>query len=346
MKVDLFDFDLAPEHIALRPASPRDAARLLAVNGGTLKDHGVRDLPALLLPGDVLVLNNTRVIPARLKGTRGTVSVEATLHKEVDPFTWRALARPARKLRPGDKIDFAAGLEAEVVGNPGGGEILLRFGRGGSDLRSGLEIAGEMPLPPYIAGRRPPDDRDRQDYQTVFGVEDGTVAAPTAGLHFTEELLSALHDRGIRRADVTLHVGVGTFLPVRGDDTEDHTMHSESGRIAEASARIINDARRKGGRVVAVGTTALRILETAAQQDGMVHAFDGDTDLFITPGYRCKAVDLLLTNFHLPRSTLFMLVCAFAGTETMKAAYRHAIGGGYRFYSYGDATLLHPEAAR
>ncbi len=344
MKTDGFDFDLPPECIALRPAVPRDAARLLTVDNGRLNTCAFRDLPELLSPGDVLVLNNTRVIPARLKGKRGDAAVEATLLKATDARTWRCLTRPARKFRPGDRVAFSSGLTADVVENCGGGEVILKFDRGGTELRAALETAGEMPLPPYIAGRRAPDARDRIDYQTLFGTEEGAVAAPTAGLHFTDNLLATLTTRGSLRAEVTLHVGAGTFLPMKADDTRDHVMHSESGYITEKDAHIINTARANGGRVVAIGTTALRILETAADEDGKISQYAGDTNLFITPGYQFKAVDLLLTNFHLPRSTLFMLVCAFAGTQTMKDAYRHAIDTGYRFYSYGDAALLSPEA--
>ncbi|NQV22539.1 MAG: tRNA preQ1(34) S-adenosylmethionine ribosyltransferase-isomerase QueA, partial [Rhodospirillales bacterium] len=310
MKTDEFDFDLPPECIALRPAVPRDAARLLTVDNARLNTRAFRDLPELLSAGDVLVLNNTRVIPARLKGKRGDAAVEATLLKEADARTWRCLTRPARKFRPGDRVDFSSGLAADVVENCGGGEVILRFSRGGAELRAALETAGEMPLPPYIAGRRAPDARDRIDYQTLFGTEEGAVAAPTAGLHFTDKLLATLSAQGVLRAEVTLHVGAGTFLPMKADDTRDHVMHSESGYITEKDAHIINTALANGGRVVAIGTTALRILETAADADGKISPYAGDTDLFITPGYQFKAVDLLLTNFHLPRSTLFMLVCA------------------------------------
>lgn len=344
MEIDGFDFDLPPERIALRPAIPRDAARLLRVDKGHLETHVFRDLPDLLVPGDIMVFNNTRVLPVRLKGKRGEGSVEVTLHKCVDPCTWRGFARPARKFRPGDQIDFPSGLIAKVMENAGGGEVILQFDRGGDELRAALEIAGDMPLPPYIANRRAPDEQDRTDYQTLFATEEGAVAAPTAGLHFTEAVLGKLSDQNIAHAEITLHVGAGTFLPVKVEDTQDHVMHSETGEITQSTADAINLARENGGRVVAVGTTALRILETAADENGRLTAFSGDTDLFITPGYRFKAVDLLLTNFHLPRSTLFMLTCAFAGTDVMKTAYRYAIDEGYRFYSYGDASLLSPDS--
>jgi S-adenosylmethionine:tRNA ribosyltransferase-isomerase len=345
MKVDLFDFDLPPDRIALRPARPRGSARLLVANNGVCDNLKVGDLADLLRPGDIMVFNNTRVIPGRLKGRRGTAGVEATLLKAIGPDTWHALARPARKLKSGDRVNFKADLNAEVVENQGGGQVVLRFDVAGDDLRAALEEAGDMPLPPYIAGRRAPDAHDREDYQTVFGREEGAVAAPTAGLHVTEEFVSELDARGIGHTEITLHVGAGTFLPVKTEDTDDHPMHVETGYISDQAAQAINGARAAGGRAVAVGTTALRLLEAAADDAGSIQAFDGETDLFITPGYRFKAVDLLLSNFHLPRSTLFMLVCAFAGTETMKAAYQHAVDAGYRFYSYGDATLLYPDTS-
>ena len=345
MRVDLFDFDLPPALIAARPAVPRDAARLLEV-ADTLRDHIVLDLPALLHPGDLLVFNDTRVIPARLFGRRGAAGVEVTLHKCVAADRWRAFARPARKLRRGDPIAFAGGLSANVSDKGEGGEVELVFDRGGADLMAALAQVGRMPLPPYIKRPSGADERDRADYQTIFAARDGAVAAPTAGLHFTPELLAALEARGIARVAVTLHVGAGTFLPVKADDTEDHVMHAEIGEIDSAAVAAIARTRAAGGRIVAVGTTSLRLLETAADENGRIRPFSGDTNLFITPGYRFKAVDLLLTNFHLPRSTLFMLVCAFAGIERMKAAYRHAKAAGYRFYSYGDCCLLHPQAPR
>ncbi len=341
MKVDLFDFDLPRDAVAQRPARPRDSARLLEV-GNELRDMGVLDLPDLLAPGDLLVFNDTRVIPARLMGKRGEAKVEVTLHKRVSDDTWNAFARPARKLKPGNRVDFADGFSCEVAAKGDGGEVTLAFDRSGAALLAALEDFGAMPLPPYIKREGLADERDRDDYQTLFASRDGAVAAPTAGLHFTPRLLDALDARGVARAAVTLHVGAGTFLPVKADDTDDHAMHSEWGAVPEETAAAANAARARGGRVVAVGTTSLRILESAAGGDGTVNAFSGDTDIFITPGYAFRAVDLLLTNFHLPRSTLFMLVSAFAGLARMKAAYAHALGAGYRFYSYGDACLLHP----
>jgi S-adenosylmethionine:tRNA ribosyltransferase-isomerase len=340
MKVADFDFDLPRALIAGRPIEPRDAARLLVV-GETLADRHVRDLPDLLRPGDLMVFNDTRVIPARLYGRRGAARIEATLHKQETPASWRAFARPAKRLKPGDRVDFGDGaLAAEVIEKGKGGEVVLRFALSGDALMAALEKAGVMPLPPYIPRAEGPDARDRADYQTVFARHKGAVAAPTAGLHFTDDLLARLDARGIARAFVTLHVGAGTFLPVKAEDTRNHVMHAEWGRIDRATADAIAAARAQGGRLVACGTTALRLLETAARADGVVAPFEGDTSLFITPGYRFKAVDVLLTNFHLPRSTLFMLVAAFAGLERMRAAYQHAKGAGYRFYSYGDACLL------
>ena len=343
MRVDLFDFDLPPALIADRPAVPRDSARLLEV-GDTLRDRIVRDLPTLLRPGDLLVFNDTRVIPARLFGRRGAAGIEVTLHKGVAADRWRAFARPARKLKQGDAIAFDGGLSAEVAEKGEGGEVELAFDRGGAALMAALAEVGRMPLPPYIKRPGGADERDCTDYQTIFAARDGAVAAPTAGLHFTPELLAALEARGIGRVAVTLHVGAGTFLPVKVDDTRDHRMHSEIGAIDTAAATMVQRMRAAGGRIVAVGTTSLRLLETAADESGRIRPFCGDTNLFITPGYRFKAVDLLLTNFHLPRSTLFMLVAAFAGLERMKAAYEHAKAAGYRFYSYGDCCLLHPVA--
>jgi S-adenosylmethionine:tRNA ribosyltransferase-isomerase len=345
MKVSEFDFDLPAHLIADRPAVPRDSARLLEV-AEAVRDHVVRDLPALLLPGDLLVFNDTRVIPARLFGHRGTAAVEVTLHKCAAAARWRAFARPARKLRPGDVVTFDGGLSATVTDKGEGGEVELVFDRGGAALMAALAEVGRMPLPPYIKRPGGADDRDRSDYQTIFAARDGAVAAPTAGLHFTPELLAALDARGIARVAVTLHVGAGTFLPVKAEDTQGHVMHAESGEIDAAASAAIDRTRQVGGRIVAIGTTSLRLLESAADESGNVRPFAGDTSLFITPGYRFKAVDLLLTNFHLPRSTLFMLVCAFAGIERMKAAYEHAKAAGYRFYSYGDCCLLHPDGSR
>ncbi len=343
MDIELFDFELPAERIAQHPVTPREAARLLVV-GRELHDRQVADLPDLLRPGDLLVLNDTKVIPARLSGrlrnARGEGRVEITLHMREADDRWRVFAKPARRLAPGAVLDFAGTLSAEVLGRGEGGEAELRFDRGGAALLAALEAVGQMPLPPYIKRGRPGDPRDRQDYQTVFARSPGAVAAPTAGLHFTPALLDRLAARGIERVEVTLHVGAGTFLPVRSPRVEDHRMHAEVGVLSPQAAERINAARAAGGRIVAVGTTSLRLLESAANDNGQVDPFAGSTDLFILPGYRFKAVDLLMTNFHLPRSTLFMLVCAFSGIETMKAAYAHAVEAGYRFYSYGDACLL------
>ncbi len=351
MRSDDFDFDLPRKLIAQHPAVPRDAARLLVVGAG-LEDQGVRDLPALLQPGDVMVVNDTRVIPARLFGRRGAAHVEVTLTEPVatepdEPANggarWRALARPAKRLKPGDRIEFGAGLSARVAAKGERGEVDLTFEQEGAAFAAALERAGAMPLPPYIRRERGGSNRDRGDYQTVFAAHDGAVAAPTAGLHFTPELLAALDARAVTRVAVTLHVGAGTFLPVTAADPRDHPMHAERGEITPGAAAALNAARAKGGRVVAVGSTALRLLETAADDNGDLHPFTGKTDIFILPGCRFRIVDLMLTNFHLPRSTLFMLVCAFAGTARMKRAYAHAVQAGYRFYSYGDACLLAPE---
>ncbi len=338
MRVDLFDFDLPAECIADRPCSPRDRARLLQVSSEKITDLTVLDLPQLFRPGDLMVFNDTRVIPARLLGRRGDVAIEFLLHKRLTPETWEGFARPAKRLKSGQCIDFEDELSAEVLSRDGP-IVTVRFDRGDSALFAALQAVGHIPLPPYI--HRPDDARDRLDYQTVYAARDGAVAAPTAGLHFTPHLLAALDEIGVKRINITLHVGAGTFLPVSADDTTEHKMHAEWGEIDRLSAAAINTAREDGGRIVAVGTTSLRLLETAAGEDGIVHPFSGDTSLFITPGYKFKAVDLLMTNFHLPRSTLFMLVCAFAGTDTMKQAYKHAVSNGYRFYSYGDACLLH-----
>ncbi len=340
MRVDDFDFELPRDLIAERPACPRDAARLLRVAADGLDDLAVRDLPGLLHPGDVLVVNDTRVIPARLVGRRGTATVEVTLHQRVGPDCWKVFARPAKKLRPGDRIDFSDGFHAEVTAKGEAGEAALRFDRAGEALMAALEEFGRMPLPPYIR-RGEADERDRGDYQTVFSLHPGAVAAPTAGLHFTPDLLAAIDARGVRRVTVTLHVGAGTFLPVKVDDTDDHRMHAEIGVVTAEAAAAVNAARATGGRVVAVGTTAARLLESATDPIGTLRPFDGTTDIFITPGYRFRLVDMLITNFHLPRSTLFMLVAAFAGLDRMKTAYEHAKATGYRFYSYGDACLLY-----
>lgn len=351
MRVDAFDFDLPEDRIALRPAEPRESARLLHVRPGRepyFADRRVGDLPDLLRPGDVLVLNDTRVIPARLAGVRtgrGATEpkIEVTLHKRLEATRWRAFARPARKLDVGDRLRFGADdvpLTSRVIGKGDGGEVVLEFDCSAAAFDERLDRIGTMPLPPYIAARRSADDRDRADYQTVYARTPGAVAAPTAGLHFTEPLLRRLADRGIARETVTLHVGAGTFLPVKAETTEAHRMHAEWGSIDAGVAARLTAARRDGRRIVAGGTTALRLLESAATEDGEIHPFSADTAIFITPGYRFRAVDALITNFHLPRSTLFMLVSAFSGPGTMQAAYAHAIASGYRFYSYGDASLL------
>ena len=349
-----FDFDLPDDRIALRPASPRDSARLLEVAAdGRLIDRRVHDLPGLLRPGDALVFNDTKVIPARLRGVRhrddGVVLVEVTLLKRLSSSRWSAFAKPGRRLRPGDRIAFGetsdracllGALDATVAEKGEGGELTLAFDLAGPDLDLAIAERGTMPLPPYIAARRREDDQDLADYQTVYAREDGSVAAPTAGLHFTDALLTALAERGVSRHFVTLHVGAGTFLPVKTDDVADHRMHAEFGEVSPATAEALNAARAAGGRIVAVGTTALRLLESAADAAGQVRPFAGETSIFITPGYRFRTAQALMTNFHLPRSTLFMLVSAFSGLATMRAAYAHAVESGYRFYSYGDASLL------
>ncbi|MGN6573766.1 MAG: tRNA preQ1(34) S-adenosylmethionine ribosyltransferase-isomerase QueA [Pseudolabrys sp.] len=391
MRTDLFDFDLPAERIALRPVSPRDAARLLVVrpgapltpfapaqaggqsrkdgvrdswvpasagtNGGMLEDRSVRDLPDLLQPGDCLVVNDSKVIAARLKGRRigrgeAEPSIEATLIKRIDGSTWNAFVLGAKKVQVGDtlrfgdegKVCFLGQLDAQVSHKDEGGEVTLSFAFHGPVLDQAICERGDVPLPPYIASKRPPDEQDKADYQTVFAHDEGSVAAPTAGLHFTPDLLARLEARGVAVHKVTLHVGPGTFLPVKADDTSGHKMHSEFAILTVETAAALNAARAKGGRVVAVGSTAMRTLESAAAEDGAVQAFAAETAIFITPGYRFKACDLMLTNFHLPRSTLFMLVSAFSGLETMQAAYKHAIESGYRFYSYGDACLLYPQS--
>lgn len=342
MDIHDFDFALPADRIAQRPMRPRDAARLLVVDEG-LRDCSVRDLPALLRPGDLLVVNDTKVLPTRLHGRRGAVVVEATLIEPLGRGCWRALAKPGRRLRPGDLIEFALGLTGRVEQKDASGAVVLDFGTDEDALTRALDVHGAAPLPPYIH-REVPDPQDRADYQTVFAADPGAVAAPTAGLHFTAELLQALAAAGVERTAVTLHVGAGTFLPVKAIRLEDHIMHAEGGTVGEAAAAAIAAARARGGRIVAVGTTTLRLLETAADDSGQVRPWSGETRLFVTPGFRFRVVDLLITNFHLPRSTLFMLVCAFAGTARMQTAYAHAIEQGYRFYSYGDACLLSPEA--
>jgi len=353
MRVDQFDFDLPNERIALRPARPRDAARMLVVQPGTathLSDRGVRDLPDLLEPGDALVFNDTRVIPAQLEGTRlrGEISagIGATLHLRAGPDRWKAFVRPAKKLQVGDDVlfeGFGTRLTAEVADKADGGEVLLVFDRSGPALDEAIAAVGHIPLPPYIAQKRGEDDQDRQDYQTIFAEKDGAVAAPTAGLHFTPDLLQALDARGVEQHRVTLHVGAGTFLPVKANNTEDHKMHAEWGEVTADTAKALLAVKARGNKVVSVGTTSLRILESAALKTGAIAPFKGETSIFITPGYRFRAIDALMTNFHLPRSTLFMLVSAFSGLETMRVAYAHAIDSEYRFYSYGDASLLFPE---
>lgn len=358
MRVDLFDFELPEARIALRPAEPRDSARMLVVRPGQgLDDRIVRDLPSLLKDGDVLVFNDTRVIPAQLKGIRkrgeAMAQVEATLHMRVAPDRWRAFMRPGKRIAVGDRIHFGhdqnscflGRLDATVIEKGEAGEVLLGFDLSGPFLDEALHAVGHIPLPPYIASKRDDDERDRRDYQTIYAREEGAVAAPTAGLHFTPELFAALDAKGIERRFVTLHVGAGTFLPVKADDTADHKMHAEIGSVSAETAEALNAARARGGRIVAVGTTSLRLLESAARKDGRIEAWSGPTDIFITPGYRFKTADMLMTNFHLPRSTLFMLVSAFSGLETMRSAYAHAIESRYRFYSYGDASLLFRETS-
>ena len=356
MRTELFDFELPPDRIALRPATPRDAARLLVVRPGMtpeVEDRGVRDLPDLLQPGDAVVVNDTKVIPARLHGRRlgrGVTepAIEATLHRRLDGSRWRAFVRPAKRLSVGDtvrfgdegKVCFLGQLDATVAAKGEGGEVTLGFAFHGPVLDQAMDERGAMPLPPYIAKRRAPDERDRIDYQTMFAETAGSVAAPTAGLHFTDALTSRLSEHGITLHKVTLHVGAGTFLTVKEADTADHRMHPEPGSVSAETADALNRARQAGGRVVAVGSTALRLLESASAEDGTIRPFQGETELFVTPGYQFCAVDVMMTNFHLPRSTLFMLAAAFSGREVMQRAYAHAITTGYRFYSYGDACLL------
>ena len=349
--VDLFDFDLPEDRIALRPVQPRTAARLLVSDGeDDLQDKSIVDLPNLLHAGDILVFNDTKVIPARLSGQRHradtTVNVEANLIERVDASRWRALARPGKRLREGDTITFSDDLSAVIEAKEEGGSLLLRFDRESAALDEAIARCGVMPLPPYIAARRPADEQDDQDYQTILARNDGAVAAPTAALHFDKDLLDQLEARGIARVTVTLHVGAGTFLPVKSETTAEHVMHSESGVIDAATAEQLNAAKAAGGRIICVGTTALRVIETAALENGTLAAWSGSTDIFITPGYRFKAVDGLLTNFHLPRSTLMMLVAGMVGLDRMRTIYRHAIEAEYRFYSYGDASLLFPNSTQ
>jgi S-adenosylmethionine:tRNA ribosyltransferase-isomerase len=353
MRTDLFDFELPPESIALRPASPRDSARMLVVQAdAVLRDRTVAELPQWLEPGDQLVVNDTKVIAAQLRGRRigrdTEPKIEATLIKRLDGSRWQALVKPARKLVPGDVVRFGSEgkvcllghLDAEVERKGSDGEVTLSFSFHGPALDQAIADLGAPPLPPYIASKRTPDDQDAADYQTMFAANEGAVAAPTAGLHFTPALEAALRGRGLDIHRLTLHVGAGTFLPVKVDETSEHKMHAEWGCISADTAAALNAARANGGRIVAVGTTSLRLLESATADDGTIRPFTGDTSIFITPGYRFRAVDILLTNFHLPRSTLFMLVSAFSGLDTMQQAYAHAITAGYRFYSYGDACLL------
>ncbi|MEL7048720.1 MAG: tRNA preQ1(34) S-adenosylmethionine ribosyltransferase-isomerase QueA [Pseudomonadota bacterium] len=372
MRTDDFDFHLPEELIALRPIEPRDQSRMLVVDPSQAKatqltDTAVRNLVTLLKPGDALVFNDTRVIPAALKGVRETVraeggtaatpTIEINLHKRDALDTWRAFVRPAKRLRKGDVIRFdhpttmttgdaQEPLRATITDKGEGGEVSLRFDQSGTELDAAVSRFGTMPLPPYIASRRPSDEDDASTYQTVFANKNGAVAAPTAGLHFTDDLLSRLAERGVHSVGLTLHVGAGTFLPVKAEDTADHDMHAEWGELTPQTADRLNAIRASGGRICAIGTTSLRLLESAADDTGQIQPFAGDTDIFITPGYRFKATDILMTNFHLPRSTLFMLVSAFAGLDMMKAAYAHAIAARYRFYSYGDATLLFPSRSK
>ncbi|MBC2886608.1 tRNA preQ1(34) S-adenosylmethionine ribosyltransferase-isomerase QueA [Ochrobactrum sp. CM-21-5] len=353
MRVDLFDFDLPEERIALRPVEPRDHAKLLLVRPGqSFQDRQVCELPDLLQSGDALVFNDTKVIPAQLEGMRereGSIAqVSATLHMRTGPSRWKAFLRPGKRVKEGDRIRFGHSgsscflgtLDATVAEKGDAGEVLLVFDLSGAMLDEAIAAVGHIPLPPYIASKRAEDERDRKDYQTVYAREEGAVAAPTAGLHFTPDLLEMIKAKGVEEHFVTLHVGAGTFLPVKADDTQDHKMHSETGYVSQKTADALNAVHARGGRIVCVGTTSLRLIESAAGEDGVIRPWSGATDIFITPGYRFRAVDLLMTNFHLPRSTLFMLVSAFSGFETMREAYDYAITNNYRFYSYGDASLL------
>lgn len=341
MRVDLFDFDLPQKNIALRPAVPRDSAKMLSVRGDSLSDHLISDLPKLLNPGDILVFNDTKVIPAQMEGRRGEANIGATLHKRIDLRRWQAFIRNAKRLRVGEIIDFGDEVFAVAEQKLSDGSFVLNF-QGDEPVEILLNRAGTMPLPPYIARKRDIDERDASDYQTMFAREKGAVAAPTAALHFTDELIAALDQAKIARETLTLHVGAGTFLPVKVDETDNHQMHSEWGRIEKSVANRLNAARRNGGRLISVGTTSLRLLESATGEDGIIRPFEGDTDIFITPGYEFRAIDGLMTNFHLPKSTLFMLVSALMGLETMQTVYAHAIKQDYRFYSYGDSSLLIP----
>lgn len=341
MRVDLFDFELPPERIALRPASPRDSARMLLVDGVNFGDHGIADLPAMLCAGDCVVFNDTRVIPAQLEGKRGLARVGATLHKRIDLRRWQAFIRNAKRVAVGDVIDFGQGVYATAEVRHDDGSMTLAFG-GDEPVEGQLARAGRMPLPPYIASKRGADARDMRDYQTMFALRDGAVAAPTASLHFTPALMEALRVKGVYTETLTLHVGAGTFLPVKAEDTLDHVMHAEWGCIEAAVAQRLNAIKAAGGRIIPAGTTSLRLLESAADDAGVLHPFAGDTAIFITPGHHFRCIDALITNFHLPKSTLFMLVSALMGLDVMRDAYAHAIARGYRFYSYGDACLLVP----
>lgn len=356
MRVELFDFDLPEENIALRPANPRDSARFLVVRPDAtpvLADHRVSELAEFLKPGDALVFNDTKVIPAQLEGVRhregaGGQQVSATLHMRSEPDVWKAFAKPGKRIKIGDRIEFGHSAETCLLGSlmatveekGEGGEVTLRFDLSGPALDEAIMSVGHIPLPPYIAAKRAEDEKDRQDYQTIYAREEGAVAAPTAGLHFTPDLFAKLDAAGIERYFVTLHVGAGTFLPMKVDDTVDHKMHQEIGYVSAETAEKLNAVKARGGRIVCVGTTSLRLIESAAVEDGTIKPWSGPTGIFITPGYRFRAVDMLMTNFHLPKSTLFMLVSAFCGLETMQDAYAHAIKTGYRFYSYGDSSLL------
>ncbi len=335
-----FDFDLPPGRIAQHPARPRDAARLLHVTAEGLHDRVVRDLPSLLAPGDVMVANDTRVIPAQLAMRRGAARIGITLDRPLPDGTWHALARNARRLRIGDHLLSEGGMSAEVMARHPDGGVALRFDRDGEAFAAALQHAGALALPPYITRPDGPSQEDTSDYQTIFAAREGAVAAPTAGLHFTQDLLAAIAERGVARVTITLHVGAGTFLPLRGADLSRHRLHAERGEISGAAAAAINAARARGGRILAIGTTTLRLLETAVDETGAIQPFAGETDIFLRPGHVFRTADLLLTNFHLPRSTLFMLVAAFSGLSRMREAYAHAIAAGYRFYSYGDASLL------
>ncbi len=343
MQTNIFDFELPPESIALRPASPRHSAKLLVAQNGGTQDHIVSDLPNLLQPNDLLIFNDTRVIPAQLSGTKvgGEAMFGATLHKRIDLRRWQAFIRNAKRLKPNDRIDFGAEVFATAQERHEDGSFTLYF-EGDEAVEILLNRAGTMPLPPYIAGKRPTDERDYEDYQTMFAQKDGAVAAPTAALHFTPELMCQLQAANINHISLTLHVGAGTFLPVKVDDTDNHVMHSEWGEITQSTADQMNETRKNGGRIISVGTTSLRLIESATDEDGIIKPFKGDTDIFITPGYKFRGIDGLITNFHLPKSTLFMLVSALMGVDRMQSLYNHAIANNYRFYSYGDSSLLIP----